>query len=165
MPTLSKAEEKSKEGFSEVQISDIVSATVASFSTLAYRADKRLYAEVQPTLTVWCNEKSIAELTSILLDNAVKYAPMGSKITLNLYKKGRQVILETANAISPGTEVDTDRLFDRFYRSEKSRSRQTGGYGIGLSIAGAIVKSHKAAIEAGIEDNKIKFKVTFNIKN
>ncbi len=161
---LSKAEEKQKASFSEVQISDIVSATVSSFSTLAYTADKRLYAEVQPTLTIWGNEKEVAELTSILLDNAVKYAPVGSKISLNLYKKGRQIILETINALSPGTDVDTDRLFDRFYRSEKSRSRQTGGYGIGLSIAGAIAKSHKAAIEAEIDDNKIKFKVTFNIK-
>lgn len=162
---LSKAEEKPKEGFAEVQISDIVSATVASFSTLAYTSEKRLYAEVQPTLTVWGNEKSIAELTSILLDNAVKYAPVGSKIQLNLYKKNRQVILETVNALSPGTEVDTDRLFDRFYRSEKSRSRQTGGYGIGLSIAGAIVKSHKADIDAKIFDGKITFTVTFNTKN
>ncbi len=161
---LSKAEEKIKESLSEVPISDIVSATVASFSALAHRADKRLYAEVQPTLTVWGNEKSVAELTSILLDNAVKYAPIGSKIQLNLYKKGRQVILETINALVPGTEVDTDRLFDRFYRSENSRSRQTGGYGIGLSIAGAIAKSHKATIDADINDGTIKFTVTFNVK-
>lgn len=162
---LSKAEEKTKETLSEVPISDIVSATVASFSTLAYRADKRLYAEVQPTLTVWGNEKAVAELTSILLDNAVKYAPVGSRIQLNLYQKGRQVILETVNALTPGTQVDTERLFDRFYRSEKSRSRQTGGYGIGLSIAGAIVKSHKATIQAETEDGKIFFTVTFNTKN
>ncbi len=161
---LSKAEEKIKESLSEVPISDIVSATVASFSALAHRADKRLYAEVQPTLTVWGNEKSVAELTSILLDNAVKYAPIGSKIQLNLYKKGRQVILETINALVPGTEVDTDRLFDRFYRSENSRSRQTGGYGIGLSIAGAIAKSHKATIDADINDGTIKFTVSFNVK-
>lgn len=162
---LSKAEEKTKEILSEVPISDIVSATVASFSALAHRADKRLYAEVQPTLTVWGNEKAVAELTSILLDNAVKYAPVGSKVQLNLYKKGRQVILETINALSPGTQVDTERLFDRFYRSEKSRSRQTGGYGIGLSIASAIVKSHKATIQAETEDGKISFTVIFNTKN
>ena len=163
---LSKAEEKSqKESFSEVPISDIVSATVSSFSTLASRAGKRLYAEVQPTLSIWGNEKSIAELTNILLDNAVKYAPEGSKIELNLYRKGRQVILETANLLQEGTQVDTDRLFDRFYRSEKSRSRQTGGYGIGLSIAGAIAKSHKANIEAETDGNKITFTVIFKTEN
>lgn len=163
---LSKAEEKSeKEGFSEVAISDIVSATVASFSALAYTENKRLYAEVQPTLTIWGNEKRIAELTSILLDNAVKYAPENSRIDLSLFQKGKQVVLETTNYLIPGTAVDTDRLFDRFYRSEKSRSRQTGGYGIGLSIANAIVKSHKADFNAEIEDDKITFTVTFNIKN
>lgn len=161
---LSKAEEKSqKEGFEKVAISDIVSATVASFSAVAQRSQKRLYAEVQPALNVWGNEKSIAELANILLDNAVKYAPVGSKVELNLYRKSRQVILETTNALVPGVDVDTDRLFDRFYRSEKSRSRQTGGYGIGLSIAGAIAKSHKAAISAAIEDNKITFTVVFKL--
>ena len=163
---LSKAEETSqKDSFSEVAISDIISATVASFSTLSNRAGKRLYAEVQPTLTIWGNEKSIAELTNILLDNAVKYAPQGSKIELSLYQKGRQVILETSNYLVDSTVVDTERLFDRFYRSEKSRSRQTGGYGIGLSIAGAIVKAHKANISAATNDGKITFTVVFKIEN
>ncbi|MBQ5825848.1 MAG: GHKL domain-containing protein [Clostridia bacterium] len=161
---LSKAEEKSqKDSFSEVAVSDIVSATVASFSAVAQRSNKRLYAEVQPTLSIWGNEKSIAELANILLDNAVKYAPDGSKVELNLYKKGRQVVLETSNVLAEGVEVDTDRVFDRFYRSEKSRSRQTGGYGIGLSIAGAIVKAHKANISVESEDNKIKFTVLFKL--
>lgn len=161
---LSKAEEKSqKESFEKVAISDIVSATVASFSAVAQRSEKRLYAEVQPALNVWGNEKSIAELANILLDNAVKYAPVNSKVELNLYRKNRQIILETTNALVPGVDVDTDRLFDRFYRSEKSRSRQTGGYGIGLSIAGAIAKSHKATISASIQDNRITFTVVFRL--
>ncbi len=162
---LSKAEEKSKnESFSEVAISDIVSATVASFSAVAYRSGKRLFAEVQPTLTLWGNDKAIAELTNILLDNAVKYAADGSKIELNLYKKGRQIILQTENVLEKGTTVNTDRLFDRFYRSDKSRSRETGGYGIGLSIAKAIADSHKATLHAESVGNKIRFTVTFNIK-
>lgn len=162
---LSKAEEKSKnESFSEVAISDIVSATVASFSAVAYRNGKRLFAEVQPTLTLWGNDKAIAELTNILLDNAVKYAADGSKIELNLYQKGRQIILQTKNVLEKGTVVNTDRLFDRFYRSDKSRSRETGGYGIGLSIAKAIADSHKGTIHGESVGNKIKFTVTFNIK-
>lgn len=162
---LSKAEEKSKnESFSEVAISDIVSATVASFSAVAYRNGKRLFAEVQPTLTLWGNDKAIAELTNILLDNAVKYAADGSKIELSLYKKGRQIILQTENVLEKGTTVNTDRLFDRFYRSDKSRSRETGGYGIGLSIAKAIADSHKATLHAESVKNKIRFTVTFNIK-
>ncbi len=162
---LSKAEEKSKhESFSEVAISDIVSATVASFSAVAYRNGKRLFAEVQPTLTMWGNEKALAELTNILLDNAVKYAADGSKIELSLYQKGRQIILQTENVLEKGTAVNTDRLFDRFYRSDKSRSRETGGYGIGLSIAKAIADSHKAVLHAESVGDKIKFTVTFNIK-
>ena len=136
---------------------------ITSFSAVAQRSKKCLYAEVQPALNVWGNEKSIAELANILLDNAVKYAPADSKVELNLYRKSRQVVLETTNALVPGVDVDTDRLFDRFYRSEKSRSRQTGGYGIGLSIAGAIAKSHKATISAAIEDNKITFTVVFKL--
>lgn len=162
---LSKAEEKFKnETFSEVAVSDIVSATVAAFSAVAYRNGKRLFAEVQPTLTLWGNDKSIAELTNILLDNAVKYAADGSKIELNLYQKGRQIILQTENVLENGVTINTDRLFDRFYRSDKSRSRETGGYGIGLSIAKAIADSHKATLHAESVGNKIKFTVTFNIK-
>ena len=60
--------------------------------------------------------------------------------------------------------MDTERLFDRFYRSDKSRSRETGGYGIGLSIAKAIVASHKGTLTAEIEEGKITFTVIFITK-
>lgn len=81
-----------------------------------------------------------------MADNAVKYAEDGGWIRIRLASDGRGIRLETANSVAVQPEGDLNRLFDRFYRADSSRSRKSGGYGIGLSIAKAIVESHKGRI-------------------
>ena len=101
------------------------------------------------------DEKAIRQLFSILLDNALKYSPAGGKLELRLQKQGRTLQLIVFNTTSQ--PVDRDKLphfFDRFYRSDPSRSSQTGGYGLGLSIARSIVQAHKGKIRAESPDGK-----------
>lgn len=81
-----------------------------------------------------------------LLDNAIKYTPSGGEVTVDLRKSppwGEVEIRNTGDGISP---EDLPRLFDRFYRAEKSRSRRTGGAGLGLNIARKIVEMHEGRI-------------------
>ena len=95
------------------------------------------------------DEKAIRQLLSILLDNALKYAPEEGKAEVSLKKEGRTLRLTVSNTISQPMEQKTlDHLFDRFYRADQSRSSQTGGYGLGLSIAKSIVAAHKGKIRA-----------------
>ena len=109
------------------------------------------------------SSKDIQRLISILLDNAVKYTNEGGQIFLRLIQKGNQKMLTVFNTVD---EIDVEQvphLFDRFYRLDASRNKETGGYGIGLSIAQAVVQMHKGKITAESPDGKsLTIKVIFS---
>ena len=77
---------------------------------------------------------------------------------LVLDKEGKKIIFRTVNDVDPGSVTDTSLLFNRFYRTDESRSRDTGGYGIGLSIAQAVADAHGGSISAKQEGGKITFR-------
>ena len=137
----------------EFPVSDIVSETAAPFKTLAKAQNKELLCQIQPLLTLCGNDKAISQLVSILLDNAIKYSPENSEIKLELEKQGRKLILTVGNPSAvPISEEDLHLVFDRFYRADPSRNSETGGHGIGLSMAQAIVTAHKGKISASSGD-------------
>ena len=107
-----------------------------------------------PELQYKGNESGLRQLVSILCDNAVKYCAPQGKIVVSLYKSGKSVCLDVYNDCEQVEREKLPRLFDRFYRADTSRSRETGGYGIGLSVAKAIVTRHKGKITASTEDEK-----------
>ena len=96
----------------------------------------------------------IRRVISVLLDNAVKYAAEGSGIDLCLSGRGRQAVLEVRNVCRPFPK-DPEKLFDRFYREDESRSRRTGGYGIGLSVARAAVQARRGKLTARREEGDV----------
>ena len=100
------------------------------------------------------DEKAITQLISILLDNALKYSDEKGTISLKAHSKGRSVCIEVYNTAEHVEVSELGKLFDRFYRADKSRNSQTGGYGIGLSIAKAVVEAHKGRISASSADGK-----------
>ena len=90
------------------------------------------------------------------MDNAIKYSREGGVINVELKKSGAKVMLSVKNdTTEPVTKENTDRMFDRFYRTDKSRNSETGGYGIGLSIAKGITESHGGRIYAAGSGNEI----------
>ena len=90
----------------------------------------------------------------------MKYCPSEGTIHLELSKHNRAVMLKISNPVSDTINSDDiNKIFDRFYRTDSSRNSETGGYGIGLSIAQAIVKAHNGKIYASAEGNKT-FKIT-----
>ena len=105
--------------------------------------------------------KNIRQLVSILLDNAIKYSSDKGTIRLTFSESGKNKILTVWNTVDEITPGKLDVLFERFYRADSSHNSQTGGFGIGLSIALAIVKAHKGKITAKSDDGKsIRFVVT-----
>lgn len=133
----------------EIPVSDVVAETAQSFHTLAQAQNKDLFIRVEPMLSMEADEKAISKLVGILLDNALKYAPEGTAISLCLEKQGKQLKLSVENVSAvPLPEGSLDRLFERFYRADPSRNSQTGGHGIGLSIASAIASAHNGQIHA-----------------
>lgn len=148
----------------EFPLSDVVSETAASFHALAQTQGKTFECCVQPMLSLTGDEKAITQLVSILLDNALKYSPENGIVSLNLSKQNKSIQLSVQNTtMNPISKESLSMLFERFYRVDSSHNSQTGGHGIGLSIAKAIVSAHNGKIQAKAEaDNSLQITITFS---
>lgn len=158
---LSKMDEESNIlNFEDFSLSDAVSETAFPFETMAKAQNKELSISIEPNIIYRGDEYSIRRLVSVLLDNAIKYSPDGGKTELSLSSDGKRKRLRVKNSVEKIEKGDHSVLFEPFYRSDESRNSQTGGHGIGLSIAKAIVTAHKGKISAHSEDGKsIEFTV------
>lgn len=147
--TLSRLdEEKGLEEKCEFNLSEAVSECVQPYESLAQTREKNLTLNIEEDITYTGDERSIRRLAGILMDNAVKYSSENGNITLTLKKKGKKIFLEVYNDADDLPQGKLDVLFERFYRLDSSRNSGTGGSGIGLSVAKAIVQAHKGKITA-----------------
>ena len=148
--SLSKLEEfdKSKKK-SDFPLSETVTETAKSFTTIAAARKIDFTYDVSENITMNGIYEDIKKLVSILLDNAMKYANENGKATLSLFVRKKQIALSVYNTTSVLVKKeDLPHVFERFYRSDASRNSETGGSGIGLSIAEAVVLSHNGTIQA-----------------
>lgn len=149
--TLSKMdEEDSPLKFDHFNISGAVLETAESFMDFAASKGHSLELAVSPDIEFYGDEYSVRQLVSILLDNAIKYADDNTAIYLTLHKSKKGVTIRTANECETAQNIEFDKLFDRFYRADKSRT--SGGFGIGLSIARSIAEGHKGSVRAKCEN-------------
>lgn len=133
----------------ELPFSDIVSETADSFGPLATDQGKRLECDIAPMISVKGSQKELEKLLSIFLENAVKYSAGDSGIGVTLRKEGKNAVLEIRNETEEAlTNESLSHVFERFYRTDSSRSSATGGHGIGLSVAAAIVEAHGGKVSA-----------------
>lgn len=151
---LSRMEESPQTEKIEFPISDLVEETVETFHGLAKTRNKNLTSEIQPMLSMNGDEKAIRQLVTILLDNAVKYTNDMGNIAVTLKKQKNTIHLSVFNTTDFISKESLIHLFDRFYRTDQSRNSKTGGYGLGLAIASAVVHAHKGKIAATTQDEK-----------
>ena len=147
---LSKMEE-SEPSFQKIEfpLSDVVGETAASFRAPAAAHGLTYSVDVAPGIVMNGSPDAIRRLVSVLLDNAVKYSPEGGKITVVLTAHRKTATLSVGNPTREKIEEkDLPRVFDRFYRTDGSRNSETGGHGIGLSIAKAIAEAHGGTVSA-----------------
>lgn len=138
-------------------VSEAVQDTAESFVDFAQSGGHALELAIAPILQYCGDEAAVRQLVSILLDNAVKYAAPGTAIRVSLEPVKHGVKLAVENACLQPPQGDLNRLFDRFYRPDASRTAATGGFGIGLSIARSIVEAHRGTIAAACSGNIITF--------
>lgn len=130
------------------------------FAVLAKAKEKNYSQSIEENLTLYGDKDSIQRMISILLDNAVRYSDDGGRIQMRLYHRRGRICVEVCNTCDLPDITDLDRLFDRFYRMDESRSVTTGGTGIGLSMVRAIAETHggKATVQSA-DGKRICFKV------
>ncbi|MBC9784776.1 sensor histidine kinase [Heliobacterium chlorum] len=150
--TLARADSGNLELLRETfDLRSLIDQILRTFQHQATSKGVALEAEGLPTIPIWGDRERIAQLLFILVDNAVKYTPIGGKITLSLavakQTKGQQVRVIVQDSGIGIPLNDQPRIFDRFYRVDKGRSRQMGGTGLGLSIARWIVEAHGGTIQ------------------
>ena len=146
----------------EFPLSDIVEEVCHTFQAPAKVQQIDLDSKIEPLISMNGDENAIRGLITILLDNAVKYTNENGTISLTLEKKKNRIYLSVFNTTESISKEQISHLFDRFYRTDASRNSQTGGYGLGLSIAAATVESHHGKIIAETKDQKsLKITVVF----
>ena len=141
-------------------LSDLLWEASESFAVLAKAKDKSFEYSIEDSLEVCGDRETVRQMISILLDNALKYSNENGNISLNAFRKKKNTVIEISNTCLLPESIDLDRLFDRFYRPDKSRSENSGGNGIGLSIAKAAAEVSGGTITAErVNGNEILFRI------
>ena len=144
----------------DVDLSELVGDMAESFEQLAQQRGKTLVSNIEPGVHVQGDSAALTQVIELLLDNATRYALEGCEIRLSLQKHGRKAKLAVSNEVEKMPKGNLDRLFERFYRDDSSRSSQTGGSGVGLSVVRSIAEAHGGSAKATAEGNRIVFTVT-----
>lgn len=149
-----------------IDLSEAVDTAAAPFESVAVSRGKRLSTSIASGVRAHADAAAVAQVVELLLDNATRYASEDSVIELSLRAISRgagkgSAELVVSNAVDELPEGDLDRLFDRFYRADVSRSSKTGGSGVGLSVVRAIAEAHGGSATVSGHDHQIVFTVRF----
>ncbi len=160
---LAKTEKEQDIEMTYNNLSEIIERSVLTFESILYEKKINFKYKIENNINLKCNEDLIMELMNILIDNAIKNSFIEGNIIINLYKTNKQIILEVINKGFPIKKENEEKIFERFYKIDSSRNRNTNNYGLGLAIAKNIVTKHKGKISAHSSNGYTTFKIIWNI--
>lgn len=161
---LAKLEEgKEKVSFSEENVSKLTEMAVLTLESLIYESKIKLEYNIEENIKMKCNGGQIKQLVTILLDNAIKHSSENGEIKVELKKQKSDVILTVSNRGEEIPKEMREKIFERFYRIDESRTRSDNRYGLGLAIAKNIAVNHNGKISVESENKITKFKVIFHV--
>jgi len=150
--------------FSDFILSEAVENVLLTMEAVIFENHISLQYDIEPNLKLHGNSEQIKQVVMILLDNALKYTNEKGSVDVSLKKHQTGIQFTVTNTGKGISEEHWDKIFDRFYRLDKSRARNSGGYGLGLAIAKAIVEQHGGKISVkSIVDKATTFTVEFPI--
>lgn len=158
---LATSENKEAFKFENGDLSKVVELTVLTFEGKAFESNVKIDYEISPNIKMNMDEGSIKQLVEILLDNAIKHSFKDSTVKVILKENANHINLEVKNNGDNIPKGEEEKIFERFYRIDKSRNRKDGRYGLGLAIAKNIVSNHGGKISAMSEECVTTFRVMF----
>ncbi len=150
--------------FTSFNISKLINNVLLTFEAVLFENNIQISSNIEDDITIKGDKESIKKVFNILLDNAIKYTNKNGKIDVEMYQDKNKIKLKVKNTGEGIKKEDLEKIFERFYRIDTSRARETGGYGLGLSIAKSIVESHNGKIYAESNEGKdTTFIIEFNL--
>ncbi len=141
--------------FAEFDISRGVASVVLPFEGTLYEQQKKLELQLPDVPVLICgDEAKLKQVGTILIDNAAKNSDAGDVIRVSVSATAKYVAIKVYNSGHGIPQQDLKKIFERFYRADTSRNRQTGGSGLGLAIAKTIVEAHGGSLTAASETGK-----------
>lgn len=140
-----------------VELCRLVNGEVLPFESVAFEKGLSLEWEAPGHLCVNGNSTQLKQLTSILLDNAIRHCHPHGKVALSLKAARNHAVLSVANDGAEIPAAQREQIFERFYRADTARNSEEPHYGLGLSIAKAIVSAHHGKIEVQCRSGKVEF--------
>lgn len=134
--------------------SDACESVLLTMEAVIFERNIEFVYEIEPDIVVNAPDSQLKQLVMILLDNAVKYTGERGRIDMSLKRTHSNAVLKVRNTGEGISEEDRNQIFERFYRADKSRARESGGYGLGLAIAKAICEGCGGSIIADSEEGK-----------
>lgn len=146
--TLTRLEQTSEKQNDKTEfcLSDALLERILPMESIAFEKGITMESDIEPDIEFYGVKEQLQQLAGILIDNALTYASAHGTITVTLKKESHHIRFLVSNTGEPIPESERVQLFERFYRSDKSRSRASGHFGLGLSIAKSIVTNHKGSI-------------------
>ncbi|MEJ7540530.1 two-component system histidine kinase PnpS [Staphylococcus intermedius] len=157
---LSKIEQNTTLEKHMIDLSDVAKSSFSVIQPLANEKSIQLIDQIEPNVIAMADENKISQVIVNLMSNAVNYSPENRTVTLAVYRENQHPIIEVIDQGIGISEEEKYRIFERFYRVDKARSRDSGGTGLGLSITKHIIEAYQGNIEVESELGKgSKFKV------
>lgn len=142
----------------DADMSELVEDAVEPFYAVSVSRGKTLEVSVASGVHCQGDAAALAQVVELLLDNATRYAAPETVIKVNLTRQGKHAQLEVSNEVETMPK-NLDRLFERFYRDDASRSSETGGTGVGLSVVRGIAEAHGGSATVRADGSRIVFTV------
>ena len=154
---LARMENKTTSNNQKFNISKEVEMSVSVFESMMYEKKITLETNINEGIEFNGDKEDIKHIISIILDNAIKHTEENSKIIVNTLKEKNDIKIEIKNQGEPIPEEEREKIFERFYRVDKARSRSEKRYGLGLSIAKGIVEKYNGTISVSCKDGFTSF--------
>ncbi len=145
--------------YTDLNLSKEVEIILSMFESVAYENGVIIESNIDENIKLNGNKEDIEHIVSTLTDNAIKHTKSGNKVVINLKKEKNEIIFEVKNMGGPIPEEEREKIFERFYRIDKSRNRQEKRYGLGLAIAKSTIEKYNGKIEVDYKDGFTIFKV------